>query len=566
MEKQLMRSLTRTTRRHKVIAVSAACLLVPLAACTPDDGPRPAASATSTGAAAPYAPKNDGKRDGRSDERLDRATIPELQEDMKGKRLTSKELTQAYLDRIHRLNPRLNAVVTVNPDALDLARKSDELRRTGEVRGPLEGIPVLIKDNIDTADRQPTTAGSTALSHSKPAQDAFLVKKLRDAGAVILGKTNMSEWANFRSLEQTAGWSATGGQTRNPYVLDRSPCGSSSGSAVAAAAALAAVTIGSETDGSIVCPASVTSTVGIKPTLGMVSRSGMIPITSRHDTAGPIARNTTDAALALWAIHGSDTADTATSDADTALPSDYREVLDPNALRGKRIGVWRKGHIGVDPDVDRAFDAAVQRLRALGATVVEGADVADSKDMMQKDMLPAVLTEFKHDLNAYLAATPGPHPKNLTELIAFNKRNSAVEMPKFGQELFEMADKTDGDVDAPVYRQHRGAATRQARQAIDGVLAEHRLDAIVTPTGIPTPTVEALDPTPFESSTRNSAVAGYPHITVPAGYARGVLPLGVSFLGTRYSDANLLSYAYAFERATPVRKAPTYLPTLPGRS
>ncbi len=511
--------------------------------------------------------KNNGKRDGRLDERLDRATILELQQDMKGKRLTSRELTQAYLDRIHRLNPRLNAVVTMNPDALELARKSDKLRRTGEARGPLEGIPVLIKDNIDTADRQPTTAGSTSMLHSKPAQDAFLVKKLRDAGAVILGKTNMSEWANFRSPEQTAGWSATGGQTRNPYVLDRSPCGSSSGSAVAAAAALAAVTIGSETDGSIVCPASVTSTVGIKPTLGMISRSGMIPITRRHDTAGPIARNTTDAALALWAIHGSDTADTATSDADTALPSDYRKVLDPNALRGKRIGVWRKGHIGIDADVDRAFDMAVQRLRALGATVVEGADVADSRDMMQKDMLPAVLTEFKHDLNAYLAATPGPHPKNLTELIAFNKRNSSVEMPKFGQELFEMADKTDGDVNAPVYRQHRSAATRYARQAIDGVLTEHRLDAIVTPTDLPASPVEALDPTPFESSTRNTSVrAGYPHITVPAGYARNTLPLGISFLGTRYSDANLLSYAYAFEKATPIRKAPTYLPTLPGRS
>ncbi|MER8041283.1 amidase [Streptomyces sp. NPDC094032] len=551
-------------------AVTAACLLVPLAACTPDESPRPAASTTSTVGAAPSAAKNDGKRDGkrdgRLDERLDRATILELQEDMKGKRLTSKELTQAYLDRIHRLNPRLHAVVTVNPDALDLARESDELRRTGEVRGPLEGIPVLIKDNIDTADRQPTTAGSTALLHSKPAQDAFLVKKLRDAGAVILGKANMSEWANFRSPEQTAGWSATGGQTRNPYVLDRSPCGSSSGSAVAAAAALAAVTIGSETECSIVCPASVTSTVGVKPTLGMVSRSGMIPITSRHDTAGPIARNTTDAALALWAIHGSDTADKDTSDADTALPSDYREVLDPNALRGKRIGVWRKGHIGIDPAADRAFDTAVQRLRTLGATVVEGADVPDTKDMMQQDMLPAVLTEFKHDLNAYLAATPGPHPKNLTELIAYNKRNAGVEMPKFGQELFEMADKTDGDVDAPDYRRHRSAATLQARQAIDGVLAAHRLDAIVTPTNLPAPPVEALEPTPFESSTRPSAVAGYPHITVPAGYARDALPLGLSFLGTRYSDANLLSYAYAFERANPVREAPAYLPTLPGRS
>ncbi|MEE1736163.1 amidase [Streptomyces sp. BE147] len=553
-----MPSFTGASRRHAVTFVTTACLLAPLTACTTQAEPQPTTSAAPSREAA--------KPEAELDARLDRVTIVDLQEDMNGKRLTSEQLTKAYLERIRRLNPRLHAVVTVNPDAMAIARRSDTVRRSKGARGPLEGIPVLIKDNVDTADRQPTTAGSTALLHAKPAEDAFLVKRLRDAGAVILGKANMSEWANFRSTRQTAGWSATGGQTRNPYVLDRSPCGSSSGSAAAAAAGLAAVTIGSETDGSIVCPASVTSTVGVKPTLGMVSRSGVIPITSRHDTAGPIARNTIDAALTLWAIHGSDPADAATAGADGALTADYRTVLDPNALRGKRIGVWRKGHTGVDPDVDRVFDATVRRLRAMGATIIEGADVANSDAMMRKDMLPAVLTEFKHDLNAYLAATPGSHPKNLADLIAYNKRNAATEMPRFGQELFEMAEQTDGDVNNPVYRQHRKAATRQAREAIDNVLATHRLDAIVTPTNTPTPTVESLDPDAFESSTRSSAVAGYPHITVPAGYARGALPLGLSFLGTRFSDARLLGYAYAFEQANPVRKAPAYLTTLPGES
>lgn len=551
-----------------MIAVTTVCLLAPLGACTTQADSRPAASAARSPESAKPDTKADAKLDAKVDAKLDakleRATILDLQQDMAGHRLTSQQLTGAYLERIRRLNPRLHAVVTVNPDAMALARRSDTVRRTRGTRGLLEGIPVLIKDNIDTADRQPTTAGSTALSHSKPAKDASLVRRLREAGAVILGKTNMSEWANFRSTRQTAGWSATGGQTHNPYVLDRSPCGSSSGSAAAAAAALATVTIGTETDGSIVCPASVTSTVGVKPTLGMVSRSGIIPITTRHDTAGPIARNTTDAIVTLWALHGFDPTDAATAGADRALPADYRTVLDRNALRGKRIGVWRKGHTGVDPDADRVFETAVKQLRALGATVVEDTDVANSDEMMQKDMLPAVLTEFKHDLNAYLAATPGSHPRTLAELITYDKQHAATEMPRFGQELFEMAEKTTGDVGDPVYRQHREAATRQARQAIDGVLAKYRLDVIVTPTGIPAPTIDAQDGggATVESSTRNSAVAGYPHITVPAGYARGALPVGVSFLGTRFSDARLLGYAYAFEQATHARKAPGYLPTL----
>ncbi|GAA5090528.1 amidase [Nocardia iowensis] len=495
---------------------------------------------------------------------LERITISDLQHAMDTGRLSSEQLTGAYLKRIESLNPLLHAVIAVNPDAVSIARDSDDRRRAQRSRGPLEGIPVLVKDNIDTADKQPTTAGSSALLTAEPTTDAFLVGRLRAAGAVIVGKANLSEWANFRSTNQIAGWSATGGQTRNPYVLDRSPCGSSSGSAVAAAAALAAVTIGTETDGSIVCPASATSTVGIKPTVGLVSRSGIVPITLRHDTAGPIARNVADAALTLSAIYGVDPNDPDTAVAQDMLPTDYRSLLDPNSLRGKRIGIWRTGRVGIDPDVDRVFDATVARLRGLGAVVVDNVDVPNSDEVVTRDLLPAVLTEFKHDLNAYLAATPGEHPKDLTELIDYNRRHADTELAGFGQELFEMADKTDGDLTDPTYRAHRQAATDQARRAIDDALTRDRLDAIVTPTEAPAPKLEYQGGgTSFASSTRNSAMAGYPIATVPAGYARDTLPLGLSFIGTRFSDAQLIAYAYAYEQATPARKAPDYLPTLP---
>ncbi|WEH37032.1 amidase [Streptomyces sp. AM 4-1-1] len=544
--------------RRAVVAVTSVCLLASLAAC--------ADQAPSSSDAAPGRSSRPGAGAPPLAVDLDRVTIVDLQRAMNGEELTSEQLTRAYLERIRRLNPRLGAVVDTNPDAIALARRSDTVRGSKGSRGPLEGIPVLLKENIDTADRQPTTAGSEALSKAEPTKDAFLVQRLRDAGAVILGKTNMSEWANFRSPRAIAGWSGVGGQTHNPYVLDRSPSGSSSGSAVAAAAGLAAVTIGTETDGSIVSPASMTSTVGFKPTLGMVSRSGIVPITERHDSAGPIARNATDAALTLWAIHGSDPADAETARADAELPADYRTMLDRDALRGKRVGVWRKGHTGIDPDVDRVFAATVKRLKDLGATVVEGADVPSSPTMAQEHLVPAVLTEFKHDINAYLAATPGSHPKDLAGLIAYNKQHARTEMALFGQELFEMAEKTDGDLSDPVHRQHRETATRTARQAIDGTLAKYRLDAIITPTELPAPAVDYQGgATPFTSSSQNSAVAGYPHVTVPGGYAEGALPLGVSFLGTRFSDARLLSYAYALEQVTPARTSPRYLSTLPSR-
>ena len=543
-------SLAISLRRTAVAAaLASACLTLPPAAHADQAPPTPAT------------PQGRG-----IDLDLDKATILDLQQAMNGHRLTSEQLTQAYLQRIQRLNPRLGAVVTVNPDAIALARRSDAVRRSGKARGPLEGIPVLLKDNMDTADRQPTTAGSTALLGARPAKDAFLVQRLRQAGAVILGKANMTQWANFRSSATIAGWSSTGGQTHNPYVLDRSPCGSSSGSAAAAAAGLAAVTIGTDTGGSIVCPASMTSTVGVKPTLGLVSRAGIVPITARHDSPGPIARTTTDAALTLWAIHGPDPADPDSAHTAGKLPADYRTVLRRDALRGKRIGLWRTGHTGIDPDVDRVFAATVKKLQALGATVVEGADVPTDKTMAEH-LYPAVLTEFKHDLNAYLAATPGTHPKTLTDLIAYNKQHAKIELAKFNQDIFEMADKTTGDLSDPAYREHRNIVTTVARRSIDETLARYRLDAIVAPTELPAPKVDyqggGQDANAFANTSANTSAAGYPHISVPAGYAKGELPLGVSFIGTRYSDADLLGYAYAYEQATQARKAPPYLPPLP---
>ncbi|AUI64041.1 amidase [Amycolatopsis sp. BJA-103] len=536
-----MRSSARTRRRGIVAALTGACLLLPAAAHADD---RPASLQAAEMSTA-----------------LDRLTIPDLQRAMDGRLLSSERLTRGYLDRVNALNPRLNAVVQTNPDALALARQSDSRRRAHQARGPLEGIPILLKENIDTADRQTTTAGSTALRTAKPAKDAFLVQRLRDAGAVILGKANMSEWANFYGSRQIPGWSAVGGQTRNPYVLDRSPCGSSSGSAAAAAAGLATVTIGTETDSSIVCPSAATSTVGMKTTLGVVSRGGVVPITNQHDTPGPIARTVTDAALTLAVMAGADAADPATAPVAGAVPADYRTMLDRDSLRGKRIGVWRKGHEGIDRDVDRVFESTVQRLRALGATVVEGADVPDVIGMVQPHLLPAVLTEFKHDLNGYLAATPGGHPKNLTDLIAYNKKNAAIELPGFDQDLLEMADETDGNLNDPTYRAHRAAATGQARDSIDAVVKKYRLDAIVTATDLPAPPIFGGGGSPFVSSTRSTSAAGYPHITVPGGFARTGLPIGISFLGTRMTDASLLGYAYAYEQATHARKAPHYLPT-----
>jgi amidase len=493
---------------------------------------------------------------------LDASTVLDLQRAFASNRLSSAQLTSFYLDRIRALNPTLHAVIETNPDALRDAATSDSRRARHGSRGPLDGIPVLLKDNVGTGDREHTTAGSYALLGAK-SPDAYLVTRLRAAGAIILGKANLSEWANFRSTSSSSGWSGRGGQTNNPYVLDRNPCGSSSGSAVAAAASLATVTIGTETDGSIMCPSGMNNDVGIKPTLGLVSRTGIIPISAEQDTAGPITRNMTDAAAVLSVIQGVDRADPATAAAGPYAHRDYLRDLNPNALRGKRIGVWRGG--GDLASVNAVTDATVAKLRSLGATVVDNVAL-NGMDTANNDEYPALLVEFKHDINAYLAKLPGDHPADLAGLIAYDQAHADIEMPYFQQEVFEAAQATSGDLTDPAYRALRDSATSSARAAIDGALAADRLDAIVAPTNRPawlTDLRTGGDSSPWVGASGPAAIAGYPNLTVPAGYVDGVLPIGMAFFGTAYSEPTLISLGYAFEHATSVRRPPSLLPTLP---
>jgi amidase len=533
-------------RRSLVIAVSAALVFLPVLAGSPSAAARPApAAATLHGI------------------NLDSSTVLDLQRDMNSHRLNSVALTAFYLARIHHLNPSLHAVIETNPDALRDAVASDAQRRKHGARSALEGIPVLLKDNVGTGDREHTTAGSFALIGDNPS-DAFLVDKLRAAGAIVLGKANLSEWANFRSTTSSSGWSARGGQTNNPYVLDRNPCGSSSGSAVAAAADLATVTIGTETDGSIVCPSGANDDVGIKPTLGLVSRTGVVPISAEQDTAGPITRNMTDAAAVLSVIQGVDPADAATTAAGPFVHRDYLTDLNSQALRGKRIGVWRGG--GDVADVNAVTDATIAKLRSLGATVIDNVDLPGLDDAFNNEF-PALLVEFKHDINAYLAATPGHHPADLAGLIDFDNAHASVEMPFFQQEIFDLAQATNGDLTDPTYVQERATATGSARNAIDSALAANHLDAIVAPTNGPawvTNHATGDDFTNFVSASGPAAIAGYPDLTVPAGYTNGgVLPIGMSFFGTAFSEPSLIAMGYAFEQATHARHAPSFLPTLP---
>jgi amidase len=494
---------------------------------------------------------------------LDEATIGQLQEGMTSGRYTARRLVELYLQRIDEIDrggPTLRSVIEVNPDALAIADDIDAERRTKGIRGPLHGIPVLIKDNLDTADRMATTAGSLALEGSIASRDAFVVERLRAAGAVILGKTNLSEWANFRSTKSTSGWSARGGLVRSPYALDRNPCGSSSGTGSAIAANLAAVGVGTETDGSIVCPAGANALVGIKPTVGLVSRAGIIPISHTQDTAGPMARTVADAAILLAAMSGADPRDRATS----ARPRiDYAKALDPAALKGARIGVARKRYFGYSPATDRVIEAAIAAMKAQGAVIVDPADIPTAARLDDCEF-EILLFEFKADLNAYLAGLgAGARVRSLKDLIAFNEREKEREMPYFGQEIFISAE-AKGPLTSPAYRRALATCrTRSRTLGIDAVMNRLRLDAIVAPTGGPAWTTDLVNGDHFlGASSTPAAVAGYPNVTVPAGSAHG-LPVGVSFIGSAWSEEKLIRLAFAFEQATRHRKPPQFLPSVP---
>ena len=490
--------------------------------------------------------------------------VAELRRRFESGELTALRATELYLERIEALDARLASVLEINPDALAIARALDEERSAGRVRGPLHGMPILLKDNIDTADRMTTTAGSLALEGSVPSQDSTVARALREAGAVLLGKTNLSEWANFRARPSSSGWSGRGGQCRNPYALDRSPCGSSSGSGVAAAASLCAATIGTETDGSIVCPSSSCGVVGIKPTVGLVSRAGIIPISHSQDTAGPMARTVADAAAVLSALTAADPRDVATlGRSGGAVHADYTAFLDAGALRGKRLGIARK-FFAFHSGVDRLMEEAIAALRDAGAVIVDPIALERSSELGESEQ-EVLLYEFKADIAAYLATLgSGARPRTLDDLIRFNEENREREMPWFGQERF-LASAAKGPLTEPKYLAALETSRRLARgEGIDGALERDRLDAIVAPTGGPAWTIDLVNGDHFGGgSSTHAAVAGYPNVTVPAGLVQG-LPVGISFFAGAFAEGPLISIAYAFEQATLHRRAPTFRASVEG--
>lgn len=518
------------------------CLLL-LAGCTGGDAPPRGNTTSPATAATTFA--------------FEEATIETLQARMRDGRLDSATLTRAYLDRIAAIDdagPTLGAVIEPNPDAMRDAEARDAERRAGKVRGPLHGIPVLLKDNID-ATPMVNSAGSLALAGHRPASDAFLVAKLRAAGAVILGKTNLSEWANFRSTRSTSGWSARGGQTKNPYVLDRTPCGSSSGSGSAIAANLAAVAIGTETDGSILCPSAVNGLVGLKPTVGLVSRSGIIPISASQDTAGPMARSVADAAHLLDAIAGTDPTDPATT---TARIAPYAAALKPGALKDARIGVLRAA-TGYQPGADAAFERALQALRDAGADV-QDASIANAGSWSDAEF-EVLLHEFKDGLNRYLVDSGAP-VTSLAALIEYNKTHAGKEMPWFAQELFVMAQEKGPLTDAGYLAARANARRLAATEGIEATLKAGGFDALVAPTTSPAWPIDPLNGDHFTGAGYGvAAVAGTPSLTVPMGDVAG-LPVGIAFLGGAWSEARLIALAYDYEQATRHRKPPTFRPTL----
>ena len=499
---------------------------------------------------------------------LEETTIAQLQDGMKAGRLTARGVAQAYLDRIAALDrqgPTLRAVLETNPDALATADALDGERRRGKVRGPLHGIPVMVKDNIDTHDKMQTTAGSLALEGNIAARDAFIVERLRAAGAVILAKANLSEWANFRSSRSSSGWSGRGRQCRNPYVLDRTPSGSSSGSAVSVSANLCAVAVGTETDGSIISPANTCGIVGLKPTVGVLSRAGIIPIAHSQDTAGPLARTVADAAALLTALAGVDPRDPVTADAQGHVVKDYTAFLDTSGLKGARIGV--QARTGNNPIVDTVLEQAIAVLKAQGAEVVDPAPI-ESAGQLGTNERDVLQYEFKTDLNAYLATMPAAvKPRTLADLIAFNAANEDREMPYFGQETF-IAAQARGALTDQAYLDARAKCIELTRtKGIDATLDKYKLDAMLGPSGGIASLVDLAGGGGGggggggPGSSQFPAVSGYPHITVPAGFHFG-LPLGVSFYGRAWSEPVLLRVAYAFEQATKARRTPDFTPTL----
>ena len=513
-------------------------------------------SATAPNAAAPIPQPADVKPF-----ELDEITIPELQDGMKSGKFTARSLAEKYLARIDEIDkrgPAVNAIIELNPDALSIADALDQERKAKGARGPLHGIPVLIKDNIDTADRMMTTAGSLALVGSKPPKDSVVAQKLRAAGAVILGKTNLSEWANIRSSHSVSGWSGRGGLTRNPYALDRNPCGSSSGTGAGISANLAAAGIGTETDGSIVCPSSSNGLAGIKPTVGLVSRSGIIPISHSQDGAGPMCRTVRDAAILLGALTGVDPEDAATAASAGKSQTDYAQYCDPRGLKGARIGVARK-YFGFNDAVDALMEQALGVMKQQGATLVDPADIATFGKFDESELL-VFMYELKADLNAYLARLgPGAPVHTLQDIIDFNEHNRQKEMPYFGQDLFLKAQAkgplTETEYVEALAKNHQLART----EGIDALMDQYKLDAIVAPTGGPAWLTDLINGDHSAGGSSNAAaVAGYPNINVTAGFVSG-LPVGISFFGRAWSEPTLIKLAYSYEQDTKGRQAPRFL-------
>jgi len=491
-------------------------------------------------------------------------TIKEIQSLMEKRELSAEKLTKMYLSRIQEIDkkgPKLNSIIEINPEALKFAKILDEERKNKKIRSLLHGIPIIIKDNINTADKLQTTAGSLAFRGHIASEDAFIVKKLRNAGVIILAKANLSEWANFRSTRSTSGWSSRGGQTINPYALDRNPCGSSSGSAVAVAANLCSAAIGTETDGSVICPSQINSIVGIKPTIGLVSRTGIIPISHNQDTAGPMARTVQDTAILLSVITGIDPDDGSTSKHNYDIPSDYTKFLDSCGLEGARIGVARN-YFGNNDLIDKIIEGAIEKMKELGAELIDPIEIKSLKDLREFEF-QVLLYDFKNDLNEYLAKYgPINSLKNLDDLIKFNNEHEEKVLPYFGQELFTMANEK-GSITNDEYKEALKECHRLARdEGIDQVLKEHQLDAILAPSGGVAWLIDYIngDHSTGGSSTA-AAVAGYPNITVPAGYVYG-LPVGISFFSGAFQEPKLLKIAFAFEQRTKIRKPPEFLPKI----